>query len=200
MGGASNLPPGFHFFPSDEELIVHFLRRKASLLPCRPDIVPTLPPNRYDPWELNGMHLILSFTYSCILITTQLVDVKSWYQQLFQGKALEAGNQWYFFSHSTQSRTSRNGQWNPIGADEAVSSGGRNIGLKKKFIFSIGEPFQSNKTNWVMHEYHLLDGNGGSSTSSSSGKRSHKKKGHSNKVSVAYILLHLATKKNELCI
>ncbi|KQJ82716.1 NAC domain-containing protein 104 [Brachypodium distachyon] len=157
MGGASNLPPGFHFFPSDEELIVHFLRRKASLLPCRPDIVPTLPPNRYDPWELNG-------------------------------KALEAGNQWYFFSHSTQSRTSQNGQWNPIGADEAVSSGGRNIGLKKKFIFSIGEPFQSNKTNWVMHEYHLLDGNGGSSTSSSSGKRSHKKKGHSNKESSNWVI------------
>uniref|UniRef100_A0A453C0V7 NAC domain-containing protein n=1 Tax=Aegilops tauschii subsp. strangulata TaxID=200361 RepID=A0A453C0V7_AEGTS len=55
MGGSTNLPPGFHFFPSDEELVIHFLRRKAALLPCRPDIVPTLPQNRYDPWELNGI-------------------------------------------------------------------------------------------------------------------------------------------------
>ncbi|KAE8815283.1 hypothetical protein D1007_07419 [Hordeum vulgare] len=134
MGGSTNLPPGFHFFPSDEELVIHFLRRKAALLPCRPDIVPTLPQNRYDPWELNG-------------------------------KALQAGNQWYFFSQATQSRTSRNGYWNPIGADEAVTSGGSHVGLKKTLVFSIGEPFQATKTNWVMHEYHLLDENGGTSTS-----------------------------------
>lgn len=158
MGGSTNLPPGFHFFPSDEELVVHFLRRKASLLPCRPDIVPTLPLNRYDPWELNG-------------------------------KALKAGNQWYFFSHATQSRTSRNGHWNPIGTDESVSSGGSNVGLKKTFIFSIGEePFQATKTNWVMNEYHLLDGNGSSSTSGSSRKRTHKKKGHSDKESSNWVI------------
>ncbi|KAF7009258.1 hypothetical protein CFC21_023822 [Triticum aestivum] len=148
MGGSTNLPPGFHFFPSDEELVIHFLRRKAALLPCRPDIVPTLPQNRYDPWELN---------------------------------ALQAGNQWYFFSQATQSRTSRNGCWNPIGADEAVSSGGSHVGLKKTLVFSIGEPFQATKTNWVMHEYHLLDGNGGTSSSGSSRKRSHKKKDHPDK-------------------
>ncbi|VAH47948.1 unnamed protein product [Triticum turgidum subsp. durum] len=160
MGGSTNLPPGFHFFPSDEELVIHFLRRKAALLPCRPDIVPTLPQNHYDPWELNG-------------------------------KALQAGNQWYFFSQATQSRTSRNGCWNPIGADEAVSSGGSHVGLKKTLVFSIGEPFQATKTNWVMHEYHLLDGNGGTSSSGSSRKRSHKKKDHPDKVSAAYMLSHL---------
>jgi hypothetical protein len=55
MGGASELPPGFHFFPTDEELIIHFLRRKASMLPCQPDIVPTVLVNNYNPWELNGM-------------------------------------------------------------------------------------------------------------------------------------------------
>ncbi|KAI4965724.1 hypothetical protein ZWY2020_051009 [Hordeum vulgare] len=105
--------------------------------PCRPDIVPTLPQNRYDPWELK--------------------------------------------CQATQSRTSRNGYWNPIGADEAVTSGGSHVGLKKTLVFSIGEPFQATKTNWVMHEYHLLDENGGTSTSGSSRKRSHKKKGHPDK-------------------
>ncbi|VVB18012.1 unnamed protein product [Arabis nemorensis] len=30
-----NLPPGFRFFPTDEELVVHFLHRKASLLPWK---------------------------------------------------------------------------------------------------------------------------------------------------------------------
>lgn len=67
-GGATNLPPGFHFFPSDEDLVVHFLRRKAANLPCRPDIVPTILLHRYDPWELNGLrsHPSLSLTHTHI--------------------------------------------------------------------------------------------------------------------------------------
>uniref|UniRef100_A0A0D9YTM0 NAC domain-containing protein n=1 Tax=Oryza glumipatula TaxID=40148 RepID=A0A0D9YTM0_9ORYZ len=162
MGGATNLPPGFHFFPSDEELVVHFLRRKVSLLPCHPDIIPTLLPHRYNPWELNG-------------------------------KALQAGNQWYFFCHLTQSRTSSNGHWSPIGVDETVRSGGRNVGLKKTLLFSIGEPSEGIRTNWIMHEYHLLDGDcvaGGSSnlTSSSSNRRSHRKRGHSSMESNNWVL------------
>ncbi|XP_020588046.1 NAC domain-containing protein 104-like [Phalaenopsis equestris] len=51
--GACNLPPGFCFFPSDEELLHHFLRPKASLLPCHPDIIPTLNLRHFDPWDLH---------------------------------------------------------------------------------------------------------------------------------------------------
>ncbi|CAL9191712.1 NAC domain-containing protein 104 [Musa acuminata AAA Group] len=53
----SDLPPGFRFFPTDEELVVHFLSRKASRLPCQPDIVPFLDLRRFDPWQLNGKAL-----------------------------------------------------------------------------------------------------------------------------------------------
>lgn len=49
-----NLPPGFRFHPTDEELVVHFLYRKVALLPCHPDIIPDVDLDRYDPWELNG--------------------------------------------------------------------------------------------------------------------------------------------------
>ncbi|XP_062185425.1 NAC domain-containing protein 104-like [Phragmites australis] len=160
MGGASDLPPGFHFFPSDEELVVHFLRHKTSILPCQPDIVPTVLLNHHDPWELNG-------------------------------KALQAGNQWYFFSHATQSRVTPNGYWNPICADEIVGSDGCTVGLKKTLIFSIGKPFDGTKTDWVMHEYHLMDGShkgSSSTTSSSSRKRSHKEKRHSDKESNNWVI------------
>lgn len=109
---------------------------------------------------------------------------------IFTGKALQSGNQWYFFSHATQTRTSPNGHWKPI-ADETVISGGCNVGLKKTLIFFIGEPFEAIKTNWVMHEYHLMDGStncSSSSTSSSSSKRSHKKKGHSDTESKNWVI------------
>ena len=56
-----NLPPGFRFYPTDEELVVHFLHRKAALLPCHPDVIPDLNLFTYDPWELDGIKL---FVYS----------------------------------------------------------------------------------------------------------------------------------------
>lgn len=55
----SDLPPGFRFFPTDEELVVHFLHCKASCLPCQPDIIPNLDQRLFDPWELNGMPINL---------------------------------------------------------------------------------------------------------------------------------------------
>lgn len=53
-----NLPPGFRFYPTDEELVVHFLHRKAALLPCHPDVIPDLDLYPYDPWDLDGMFFI----------------------------------------------------------------------------------------------------------------------------------------------
>lgn len=49
-----NLPPGFRFYPTDEELVIHFLQRKAALLPCHPDVIPDLDLYPYDPWQLEG--------------------------------------------------------------------------------------------------------------------------------------------------
>lgn len=54
-----NLPPGFRFYPTDEELVVHFLHRKATLLPCHPDVIPDLDLYPYDPWELDGILVII---------------------------------------------------------------------------------------------------------------------------------------------
>ncbi|KAJ4833523.1 hypothetical protein Tsubulata_030056 [Turnera subulata] len=52
-GSVVNLPPGFRFSPSDEELVLHFLYRKAALLPCHPDIIHELD-YPLDPWQLDG--------------------------------------------------------------------------------------------------------------------------------------------------
>lgn len=64
-----NLPPGFKFLPTDEELVLHFLYPKASLLPCHPNIIPELNPQLHDPWQLNGLFFsplfILIWLISC---------------------------------------------------------------------------------------------------------------------------------------
>ncbi|GAV81136.1 NAM domain-containing protein [Cephalotus follicularis] len=138
-----NLPPGFRFYPTDEELVVHFLHRKASLLPCHPDVIPDLDLHPYDPWELDG-------------------------------KALGEGNQWYFYSRRTQNRITSNGYWKPMGIEEPIFTNTSNkIGMKKHFVFYIGEAPSDIKTNWIMQEYSLPD------SGPSSGGKSSKRRGHS---------------------
>ncbi|XP_059648094.1 NAC domain-containing protein 104-like [Cornus florida] len=135
-----HLPPGFRFYPTDEELVVHFLHRKAALLPCHPDVIPDLDLYPYDPWELDG-------------------------------KALAEGNKWYFFSRRTQNRITDNGYWKALGGDEPVITGSSKIvGVKKYYVFYLGEPPVGVKTNWIMQEYRLSD--------SGSSSRASKKRGH----------------------
>ncbi|XP_010270354.1 PREDICTED: NAC domain-containing protein 104-like [Nelumbo nucifera] len=134
--GNVNLPPGFRFYPTDEELVVHFLYRKAALLPCHPDVIPDLDLYPYDPWELSGKAL--------------------------EG----INNHWYFFSRRTPNRISANGYWKPLGVDEPIFTGeSKKVGMKKYLVFYLGEAPTGIKTNWVMQEYRLSD-SGSSSRSS----------------------------------
>lgn len=108
----------------------------------------------------------------------------------FEGKALQVGNQWYFFNRTRdQSGASPSGYWSPLDAGEPIVSGGKDVGLKKTLIFYVGEAPQGIKTNWVMHEYHLVDGGGTSGSSSSSNRPSLKKRSHQRSVSVIIIFI-----------
>lgn len=58
----SNLPPGFRFHPTDEELILHYLRKKVASMPLPVSIIAEVDIYKFDPWELPGI-LILFYTY-----------------------------------------------------------------------------------------------------------------------------------------
>ncbi|KAK4430014.1 NAC domain-containing protein 1 [Sesamum alatum] len=51
---SSGLPPGFRFHPTDEELIMHYLRNQATSRPCPVSIIPEVDIYKFDPWELPG--------------------------------------------------------------------------------------------------------------------------------------------------
>ncbi|KZV56914.1 hypothetical protein F511_21805 [Dorcoceras hygrometricum] len=123
----SNLPPGFRFYPTDEELVVHFLQRKAALLPYDPDIIPDLDLYPYDPWDLNGK---------------AMGEGNKWYfySRRTQVRATGSG---YWQSLGVEE---------PI-----YTSAGSKVGIKKYCAFHIGEPAQGVKTNWIMEEYRLSD-------------------------------------------
>jgi No apical meristem (NAM) protein len=81
----------------------------------------------------------------------------------------------------SQSRGTPNGYWSQVGSDEKVTSGDRDVGSKKILVFYIRDSQERIKTNWVMHEFHLL--NGSHSNGTSSGSASNRtKRGHSTKV------------------
>lgn len=48
------LPPGFRFHPTDEELVVHYLKRKAASAPLPVPIIAEVDLYKFDPWELPG--------------------------------------------------------------------------------------------------------------------------------------------------
>lgn len=55
-----NLPPGFRFHPTDEELVVHYLKRKVASAPLPVAIIAEVDLYKFDPWELPGTyHLII---------------------------------------------------------------------------------------------------------------------------------------------
>ncbi|PKU82131.1 NAC transcription factor 25 [Dendrobium catenatum] len=47
-----HLPPGFRFHPTDEELVVHYLKKKSISGPLPVTIIAEIDLYKFDPWEL----------------------------------------------------------------------------------------------------------------------------------------------------
>ena len=73
--------------------------------------------------------------------------------------------EWYFFSaldkkHGNGWRTNRateRGYWKTTGKDRLVIHKSRTVGMKKTLVYHIGRAPWGERTNWVMHEYKLVD-------------------------------------------
>ncbi|KAK7315619.1 hypothetical protein VNO77_34183 [Canavalia gladiata] len=142
---SNNLPPGFRFHPTDEELILHYLRKKVASIPLPVSIIAEVDIYKFDPWELPA-------------------------------KAAFGEKEWYFFSPRDRkypngarpNRAAASGYWKATGTDKNIMTsfsrrgkGGfqEHFGVKKALVFYKGKPPKGEKTNWIMHEYRLLDTN-----------------------------------------
>ncbi|KAF5799007.1 putative transcription factor NAM family [Helianthus annuus] len=133
---ASSLAPGFRFHPTDEELVRYYLRRKICGKPFRFDAISDVEVYKVEPWDLPGLSRLKT-------------------------RDLE----WYFFSvldkkYVNGSRTNRatdRGYWKTTGKDRAVYHRYQLIGMKKTLVYHIGRAPKGERTNWVMHEYRLID-------------------------------------------
>ncbi|ERN17350.1 hypothetical protein AMTRI_Chr02g215970 [Amborella trichopoda] len=132
----TTLPPGFRFHPTDEELVGYYLAHKIHGQKIELEIIPEVDLYKCEPWDLPDKSLLPS-------------------------KDLE----WYFYSPrdrkypngSRTNRATRAGYWKATGKDRKVHALGHALGMKKTLVYYRGRAPNGQRTNWVMHEYRLVD-------------------------------------------
>ncbi|CAH8387377.1 unnamed protein product [Eruca vesicaria subsp. sativa] len=135
----ASLPPGFRFHPTDEELILHYLRKKVSSLPVPPSVIADVDIYKSDPWELPAKAPF---------------GEKEWY--FFSPRDRKYPN------GARPNRAAASGYWKATGTDKLIMVPNgegvhENIGIKKALVFYRGKPPKGVKTNWIMHEYRLAE-------------------------------------------
>ncbi|CAN1176121.1 NAC domain-containing protein 2 [Linum perenne] len=133
MSPALDLPPGFRFHPTDDELVMHYLCRKCTSQPIAVPIIAEIDLYKYDPWDLPGL---------------ALYGEKEWY--FFSPRDRKYPN------GTRPNRAAGTGYWKATGADKPIGVP-RPVGIKKALVFYAGKAPKGEKTNWIMHEYRLAD-------------------------------------------
>ncbi|XP_062198637.1 NAC domain-containing protein 83-like [Phragmites australis] len=135
------LPPGFRFHPTDEELVVQYLRRKALSCPLPAAVIPVVHDvARRDPWDLPGAS-----------------DGEGYFFNQRRAPATGGGRR----------RRAGSGYWKATGKEKPVflqCGGGVGGGVKRQLLVGVktaltfhhGKPSRASpRTGWVMHEYRL---------------------------------------------
>ncbi|KAJ4777262.1 NAC domain-containing protein 78 [Rhynchospora pubera] len=140
MAASSTLAPGFRFHPTDEELIIYYLKRKILNRPLLIDAISSVNLYHLEPWDLPSLARLQS-----------------------------NDQEWFFFcpldrkNNSSQPRTNRatpRGYWKTTGKDREVvrrCDMKTVVGMKKTLVYHSGRAPRGKRTKWVMHEYKLLD-------------------------------------------
>lgn len=129
-----SLPPGFRFYPTDEELMVQYLCRKVAGQHFSLEIIAEINLYKFDPW---------------VLPSKAMFGEKEWY--FFSPRDRKYPN------GSRPNRVAGSGYWKATGTDKIIMSEGRKVGIKKALVFYIGKAPKGTKTNWIMHEYRLCE-------------------------------------------
>ncbi|XP_019091690.1 PREDICTED: NAC domain-containing protein 17 isoform X2 [Camelina sativa] len=124
--------PGFRFHPTDEELVMYYLKRKICRKRLRVNVIGVVDVYKMDPQELPGQSMLKT-----------------------------GDRQWFYFTPRSRkypnaarsSRGTETGYWKATGKDRVIEYNSRSVGLKKTLVFYRGRAPNGERTDWVMHEY-----------------------------------------------
>ncbi|XVF16937.1 hypothetical protein REPUB_Repub10bG0073900 [Reevesia pubescens] len=133
MKGELELPLGFRFHPTDDELVNHYLCRKCASQPIAVPIIVEIDLYKFDPWQLPDI---------------ALYGEKEWY--FFSPRDRKYPN------GCRPNRAAGSGYWKATGADKPIGKP-KTLGIKKALVFYAGKAPRGVKTNWIMHEYRLAN-------------------------------------------
>ncbi|CAH8312460.1 unnamed protein product [Eruca vesicaria subsp. sativa] len=127
-----DLPPGFRFHPTDEELISQYLHKKVLNIDFSAKAMGEVDLNKAEPWEL---------PYKAKM------GEKEWYFFCERDRKYPTGLR--------TNRATQAGYWKATGKDKEIFRGKSLVGMKKTLVFYRGRAPKGHKTNWVMHEFRL---------------------------------------------
>lgn len=126
------LPPGFRFHPTDEELITHYLSPKVLDTNFSARAMGEVDLNKCEPWDLPWR---------------AKMGEKEWYFFCVRDRKYPTGLR--------TNRATESGYWKATGKDKEIYKGKSLVGMKKTLVFYRGRAPKGEKTNWVMHEFRL---------------------------------------------
>ncbi|KAM1523949.1 hypothetical protein ACFXTH_008460 [Malus domestica] len=142
-----DLPPGFRFSPTEEELISFYLQKK-----------------------LDGRSEDLNRVVDRIIPVVYIYEFNPWELPQAAGEAIHGDpEQWFFFIPRQESearggrprRLTTTGYWKATGSPSTVCSSNSNhyraIGLKRTMVFYTGRAPHGKKTEWKMNEYKAIE-------------------------------------------
>ncbi|XVE58779.1 hypothetical protein DITRI_Ditri04bG0196600 [Diplodiscus trichospermus] len=127
-----NLPPGFRFHPTDEELITCYLSQKVADINFTSKAIVDVDLNKCEPWDLPAK---------------ASMGEKEWYFFSLRDRKYPTGLR--------TNRATESGYWKTTGKDKEIFRAGILVGMKKTLVFYKGRAPKGEKSNWVMHEYRL---------------------------------------------
>ncbi|CAI0434456.1 unnamed protein product [Linum tenue] len=131
--GAS-LPPGFRFYPSDEELVCHYLYKKICNEQVLKGTLVEIDLHTCEPWQLPEVAKL---------------NATEWYFFSFRDRKYATGFR--------TNRATTSGYWKATGKDRTVVDPASKelVGMRKTLVFYRNRAPNGVKTGWIMHEFRL---------------------------------------------
>ncbi|KAL9239739.1 hypothetical protein vseg_014033 [Gypsophila vaccaria] len=130
----ATLPPGFRFYPSDEELVCHYLHKKIVDEDSLKGTLVDIDLHICEPWQLPEVAKL---------------NASEWYFFSFRDRKYATGFR--------TNRATTCGYWKATGKDRVILGPKTKevVGMRKTLVFYRNRAPNGTKTGWIMHEFRL---------------------------------------------